>query len=149
MLDDSFHQRYCFSEEEQQLFKEKAVAVAHLFLHLPLPAISPCNKTRRQKMRLECEQPWLRAFCSLRRSGLVWQKTMPASAWRGAREGVWGTLCFSCWQGTPLQSLMGLSSQASWGSAGKLARGSLSHIWEVAGGSAPCNMSVTTQVVTE
>lgn len=32
MLDDSFHQRYCFSEEHQQLFKEKAVALAHLFL---------------------------------------------------------------------------------------------------------------------
>lgn len=35
MLDDSFHQRYCFSEDDQQLFKEKAVALAHLFLHLP------------------------------------------------------------------------------------------------------------------
>lgn len=71
MLDDSFQQRYCFSEENQQLFKEKAVAVTGLFLHLPLPAISPSNKTRGWKMCLECGQPWLRAFLSLRRSGCV------------------------------------------------------------------------------
>lgn len=35
MLDDSFHQRYCFSEKDQQLFRGKAMALAHLFLHLP------------------------------------------------------------------------------------------------------------------
>lgn len=52
-------------------------------------------------------------------------------------------------QGTPLQSLMGLSSQTSWGSVGKLARGSLSFIWEVGGGSASCNMSLIAQVGTE
>lgn len=148
MLDDSFHQRYCFSEEDQQLFKEKAVAVACLSLHLPLPALSPCNKTRGWKMCLECEQPWLRAFLSLRRSDFVWYESMPTSAWRGAREGAWGTLCLSCWQGTPVQSLMGLRSQASRGLARKLARGSLSLIWEVAGGSAPYNVSVITEVVT-
>lgn len=71
MLGDSFHQRYCFSEEDQQLFKEKAVAVARLFLQLLLPAISLCNKTRGWKMCLECEQPWLRAFPSLRRYSFV------------------------------------------------------------------------------
>lgn len=48
-----------------------------------------------------------------------------------------------------MQSLMVLGSQASSGSEGKLARRSLSLIWEVGGGSVPCNMSVITQVVTE
>lgn len=149
MLDDSFHQRYCFSEEDQQLFKEKAVAVACLFLQLPLPAISPCNETRGWKMCLEHEELWLHAFLSLRRSGSVWYETMPPPAWRRAREGAWGTFCLSCWQGTPVQSLMGLSSQASRGSAWKLARGSLKWHLGSCRRSVPCNISVTTQVATE
>lgn len=44
--------RHCFSEDNQQLFKEKAVAGADLF-HLPLPVISLCNKTKAWEMCLE------------------------------------------------------------------------------------------------
>lgn len=100
-------------------------------------------------MCLEWKQLWLCAFLSPRRSGFVWYESMPTSAWRGAREGARGIFCPSCWQGISLQSLKGSSSQSSWGSAGKLARGSLSLIWEAAGGSVPCNMSVITKAITE
>lgn len=51
--------------------------------------------------------------------------------------------------GDPSAILKGGSSQTSRGSAGKLARGSLGLIWEAAGGSVPCNMSVVTKVVSE
>lgn len=118
MLDDSFHQRYCFSEEDQQLFREKAVALAHLFLHLPSHHIIRLGGGK----------------CALNENsfGLVLssaQEDLVLSdmrAWRGAREGASGILCPSCWQGIPLQSLKGSGSQSSQGSAAK--RESESHL---------------------
>lgn len=146
MLDDSFHQRYCFSEEDQQLFKEKAVALAHLFLHLPSHHIIRLGGG---KCALNENSFGSVLSSALERSGFVWYESMPTSAWRGARERAWGILCPSCWQGIPLQSWKGSSSQTSRVSAGKLARGSLSLIWEAVGDSVPCNMSIITKVITE
>lgn len=45
---------------------------------LPLPANSPCNMTSGWKMCLECEQPCLQPFLSLRRSVFVRYERMPA-----------------------------------------------------------------------
>lgn len=145
MLGDSFHQRYCFSEEDQQLFKEKAVALAHLFLHLPSHHIIRLGggKCALNENSFGSVLSWAQEDLDLP-DMRAWQPHHGGGPGREREE----SSVPPVGRGS-LQSLKGSSSQSSWGSAGKLARGRLSLIWEAAGGSVPCNMSLIAKVVTE
>lgn len=107
-----------FLRRISSFLEKKAVALAHLFLHLPSHQI-----IRLGGGKCALNENSFGLVLSSAREDLV---LSDMRAWRGAREGAWGILCPSCWQGIPLQSLKGSGSQSSQGSAAK--RESDSHL---------------------